>query len=402
MKLLALDSSGLVASAAIVTEEELIAEYTVQYKKTHSRTLLPMLDEICRMTELDPAEIDAVAVACGPGSFTGLRIGSATAKGIGLALGKPLIEVPTLKAMAYGLAGAGDAVLCPVMDARRGQVYNAVYRARGGELVTVAEQRALSVEELCEELGRTALADLPVVFLGDGVPVYREKIDSLFRLPHRYAPVHLARQRAASVGALALQMAASGEGIVSAETHAPVYLRKSQAEREREAKPCRFRIREMTVEDLPEVCQIEENCFTGESWSEKDLYTYLLRADALLIVAESSEDGEPEETKELKETEARGEILGYAGLLMVPEESDLISIAVAPKARRRGVATALLSEIRQMGAGRGVTVIHLEVRAGNEAAIRFYEKEGFTRDGIRKRYYRDPVEDAVNMTWRSL
>ena len=100
MKILALDSSGNVASAAVLDEKSLIAEYTINYKKTHSQTLLPMLDEIVRMTELDLNTIDAIAVAAGPGSFTGLRIGSATAKGLGLALGIPLVEVPTLDAMA--------------------------------------------------------------------------------------------------------------------------------------------------------------------------------------------------------------------------------------------------------------------------------------------------------------
>ena len=103
MKILALDSSGLVASVAVVEEDQLLAEYTVNYKKTHSQTLLPMLDEIAKMIELDLETIDAIAVAAGPGSFTGLRIGSATAKGLGLALKKPLIPVPTVDALAYNL-----------------------------------------------------------------------------------------------------------------------------------------------------------------------------------------------------------------------------------------------------------------------------------------------------------
>ena len=104
MKILALDSSGLVASVAVVEDNQLLAEYTVNYKKTHSQTLLPMLDEIAKMMiELDLETIDAIAVAAGPGSFTGLRIGSATAKGLGLALKKPLIPVPTVDALAYNL-----------------------------------------------------------------------------------------------------------------------------------------------------------------------------------------------------------------------------------------------------------------------------------------------------------
>ena len=122
MKILALDSSGLVASVALVEDDNLIAEYTIQYKKTHSQTLLPMLEEIRRMVDLDMDTVDAVAVAAGPGSFTGLRIGSATAKGLAFAMEKPIIPVPTLEGLAWQMYGT-DALVCPIMDARRNQVY---------------------------------------------------------------------------------------------------------------------------------------------------------------------------------------------------------------------------------------------------------------------------------------
>ena len=113
MKILALDSSGLVASVAIVEDDVLLAEYTVNYKKTHSQTLLPMLSEAAKMIELDLKTIDAIAVAAGPGSFTGLRIGSATAKGLGLALDKPLVHIPTVDALAFNLYGC-EKYICPL------------------------------------------------------------------------------------------------------------------------------------------------------------------------------------------------------------------------------------------------------------------------------------------------
>ena len=127
MKILALDSSGLVASVAVLEDDALLAEYTMNYKKTHSQTLLPMLDEMAKMIDLDLNTIDAIAVAGGPGSFTGLRIGSATAKGLGLALSIPIIPVPTVDALAYNLYGS-DKLICPIMDARRNQVYTGIYR----------------------------------------------------------------------------------------------------------------------------------------------------------------------------------------------------------------------------------------------------------------------------------
>ena len=155
MRILALDSSGLVASVAVVedgaVDDQVIAEYTVNYKKTHSQTLRPMLDEIVKMTELDLHTVDAIAVAGGPGSFTGLRIGSATAKGLGLALEKPLIHIPTLEGLAYNLCGIAD-VVCPIMDARRGQVYAGIYEFDGQKLHILEDQMAVPIEELGEKL----------------------------------------------------------------------------------------------------------------------------------------------------------------------------------------------------------------------------------------------------------
>ena len=126
MKILGLDSSGLVASVAVIEDDVLLAESTLDYKKTHSQTLLPMMDELRQRLDLDLNSLDAIAIASGPGSFTGLRIGAATAKGLGLALGKPLVEVPTLEGLAWNLWGS-DRVVCPLMDARRNQVYTGAY-----------------------------------------------------------------------------------------------------------------------------------------------------------------------------------------------------------------------------------------------------------------------------------
>ncbi len=234
MRILALDSSGLAASVAVVEEDKgeavTVAEYTVNYKKTHSQTLLPMLDEIVKMTELDLDEIDGIGVAAGPGSFTGLRIGSATAKGLGLALGKPLIAVPTLEGLACNLWGT-ERIVCPIMDARRGQVYTGIYEFQQGRLAVIEDQMAVSIEELGEKLksyGR------PVVFLGDGVPVHRQAL--LERIMAgcdiAFAPANMNRQRASSVGSLALRYYREGRMETAAE-HKPEYLRVSQAERER-------------------------------------------------------------------------------------------------------------------------------------------------------------------------
>ena len=230
MRILALDSSGLVATVAIVEDEQTVAEYTVNYKKTHSQTLLPMLDEIVKMTEFDLNTIDAIAVAGGPGSFTGLRIGSATAKGLGLALNKPLIHVPTVDGMAYNLFGC-KGLICPMMDARRNQVYTGIYRFEQ-EFEIVEEQMAIAVQELIEKLNAYGEK---VTFLGDGVPVYAKQLEEGLKVPYSFAPAHVNRQSAAAVGTLGMRYFAEDK-TETAREHQPDYLRVSQAERERAEK----------------------------------------------------------------------------------------------------------------------------------------------------------------------
>lgn len=274
MRVLGIESSSLVASVALVTDDIMTAEYTVDFKKTHSQTLLPMLDEIVKLLELDLDTIDAIAVAGGPGSFTGLRIGAATAKGLGLALKKPLVHVPTVDAMAYNMWGTSGLV-CPIMDAKRSQVYTGLYHVEDG-LKVLMEQCPMDMRELARLLNERGER---VIFLGDGVPVYRSIIEEEMQVSYGFAPAQMNRQRASCVAVLgmtALLDAGSGSGagvgtgagavigagtgagavtgagtgagavtgagdyhgarLVSAADFAPDYLRKPQAERQREAE----------------------------------------------------------------------------------------------------------------------------------------------------------------------
>lgn len=231
MRVLALDSSGLVASVAVLEDDTILAEYTVNYKKTHSQTLLPMLDVIVKMIDLDLNTVDAIAVAAGPGSFTGLRIGSATAKGLGLTLNKPLIPVPTVDALAYNLYDS-KGLICPIMDARRNQVYTGIYSFENGTMQVQMQQDAMGIQELIELLNEKGQA---VTFLGDGVPVYRKVIEENCKVPYQFAPAHVNKQRAAAVGALGMLYYKEGKVETAAE-HQPEYLRVSQAERERAEK----------------------------------------------------------------------------------------------------------------------------------------------------------------------
>ena len=227
MRILGIESASLVASAAIVEDDAVIAEYTVNNKKTHSQTLLPMIDEIFRMTERTPEMMDAVAVAAGPGSFTGLRIGSATAKGIALALDIPVIPVPTTDAMAYQFFGCAHRI-CPILDARRSEVYTGIYRFEK-DFEVLMPASAMPLTQLMEIIRREPG---PVVFTGDGVPVFRERIVEALGKDALFAPPMAARQRAAAVASLGAEMFRAGIAD-TADEHKPEYLRVSQAERVR-------------------------------------------------------------------------------------------------------------------------------------------------------------------------
>lgn len=232
MKILAIDSSGLVASAAIWEGNPgergcILAVSSTDYKKTHSQTLLPMVDSICKETCCEAKDFDAVAVSAGPGSFTGLRIGSATAKAIAMAAEAPVIEVPTLSGLAYNLWGSG-AYVCPMMDARRDQVYTALYSFESGKLITHIEGEAVSVDEMIDRINSLGKE---VIFLGDGADAYKQIIESRVTVPYSLAPAHLNRQNAASVAVLGSVLYAEGK-TVNADDHSPTYLRVSQAERE--------------------------------------------------------------------------------------------------------------------------------------------------------------------------
>lgn len=231
MKILGIDSSGLVASVAVVEDDNMLGEFTTNVKKTHSQTLLPMLDQVMRMTGVELEELDAIAVAAGPGSFTGLRIGSTTAKGLGLALQIPLVHVKTVEGLAYNLVGASGLV-CPIMDARRQQTYTGLYGFLGRELIEVIPQCAIGIDELVEKINTQGEG---VTFLGDGVEIFAPYIEEHCMVPYCYAPAHINKQRAGAVAALGLRMFSEGK-YETASQHRPDYLRLSQAERERQAK----------------------------------------------------------------------------------------------------------------------------------------------------------------------
>ena len=225
MKLLAFESSAKAASTALLSDGCLLAEYTQNSGQTHSRTLMELAKNMLSGCDLTPQDIDAVAVAAGPGSFTGVRIGMACAKGFAWGRQLPLYGVSTLEAMVRGAACA-DGVYCACMDARKGQIYNAVFDWTAGALLRRTEDRAIAISELLQSMPG------PVYLVGDGAKlVFDTLIDE--NLPLQLLPEHLRQQRASGVALAAMEKIAAGEpGDAAALT--PNYLRQAQAERTRQ------------------------------------------------------------------------------------------------------------------------------------------------------------------------
>lgn len=227
MKILALETSAVTASAAVTEDERLLAQSFQNSGLTHSATLMPMVSDLLKNTGLALKDMDVIAVAAGPGSFTGVRIGVAAAKGLAWPEDKPCAPCSTLESMVWQCAHVGGEI-CAAMDARRNQVYCARFRAEGGALIRLTEDRAMGLDELAAEV-RAAAA--PQTLVGDGAHLVRAALEGQ-GLPCALMPPHLLYQTAWGVARCALELARGG-GLISAAAMAPSYHRLSQAERER-------------------------------------------------------------------------------------------------------------------------------------------------------------------------
>ena len=225
MKILSVDSSAIVASVALCENERLLAEYTLNNKNTHSETLLPMVESILSFFSIDAKDIDLFAVSSGPGSFTGVRIGTATVKGLAFAMNKPCIGVSTLEAIAYNLR-FHKGLICPVMNARREQVYTALFRSDGENITRIMDDSAIAIAELDDILSQY---DEEAVLAGDG---YEICLRGMQKASLRPVPERLRHQSAFSVAEAAYKKYSEGQ-VDSDRSLGVDYLRPSQAERER-------------------------------------------------------------------------------------------------------------------------------------------------------------------------
>lgn len=229
MRILALETSAKACSAAVTQDGQVLAACFQNSGLTHSRTLMPMVEAMLKNADLSMDGMDAVAVAAGPGSFTGIRIGVAAAKGLAFAADLPCAAVSSLEAMALGLSHLEGQLIVCAMDARRGQVYNALFAPQNGALVRLCPDRAISLAELADELRGDPR---PKIAVGDGGVLCQTALEEL-GVSCALAPARLVQQHAVGVALAAERMAAAG-ALTTAQELLPVYLRPAQAERLRD------------------------------------------------------------------------------------------------------------------------------------------------------------------------
>lgn len=231
MKILAIDASGIAGSVAYISDYKLMGEYYICNKLTHSQTIMPMMEHLKGILGLDLETLDAIAVTSGTGSFTGIRIGVATAKAMAMALNIPIIGIPTMDVMANNIHFT-SAIVCPIMDARRSQVYTALYEWKEESQERISDYLAEPIDDLLDTLDSK---NREVVFVGDAIDIYKEKIVERLGKRAKFAPSFLQMQRAGALADLACKAFEKGEGS-DPDLFVPIYLRKCQAERELEER----------------------------------------------------------------------------------------------------------------------------------------------------------------------
>lgn len=233
MNILSIDTSSLVATVAVINDDKLLGEYTINSPMTHSQKLMPIIDELLSTLELTMEDIDYIAISRGPGSFTGIRIGIATVKGLAHLRNIPIIGVSSLEGLAYNITYSNE-LICPIMDARRNQVYTGVYKWINHKLINIVDEAPLSIDELMDKLEER---EEKIIFLGDGLGRYKDDIVSRMGDKASFAPLYVNMQRASSIAQLALDKINDGKSNPESYLNiTPIYLRKSEAERQYEEK----------------------------------------------------------------------------------------------------------------------------------------------------------------------
>lgn len=372
MKILGIDTSTSSLSVAVTNDRILQSEYSINHQLTHSEQLMPSIDAMLASLGYLPKDLDAIGVCIGPGSFTGIRIGVASANAMAMTLGIPVVGISSLLAMAHSVYRSKDVVFA-TLDAQRDRVYRAAYSFLDGCEMLLPEE-VIEKQQLYEEL---ASYESPIL-LGDALFMMKELPEGTQtgRVNERYI-------RASEVCFLTKRVIDQKEtgGFVR-----PVYLRKSQAEIQFEEKlrqENRYLLRQMDANSVHAVHEIEKLCFPIP-WTLHALREELKNPKAHYLVLEE---------------QSSGRIVAYGGFWQILDEAHICNVAVHPEDRGLGLGSRIVEAMIEKAKSLGITQMTLEVRTSNETAKKLYEKYGFKIGGIRKEYYSDNREDALIM-WR--
>ncbi len=384
MIILAIETTGPVSSVAL-NRDGIITEIKNEDSYSHLKQLMPMVTELLKEEGVEGKDLDAIAVSQGPGSFTGIRIGMVSAKGLAQVWDKPIIEVPTLASFAFRDYGWEEEdkkyLYVPVIDAKVHQVYAAAYEKGNKEAVVPGS--SYYINEFLSLLEEAAKDYDAVVFFGDGYGVYKDALDS-FDMVHALAPDEDLCQSALGSAVLGAELFKEGK-LKTCFDAEPEYFRLPEAERKFKTKSLILSSAE--TEDLEDIVSIEKSAFT-DPWSESTLKEEIdastLDPNRVFLKAK-----DPEEASVPVAYVIANFIPGITG--------EIWNVATVPERRRQGIARKLLLEIIARAKAEKIKELELEVRAGNDPAICLYESLGFKRTGIRTAYYQDG-EDAVLMT----
>ena len=385
MKILSIDTSSSICSVAILEDTKIIKEMHNFSEKEHSETLMPMIDELFKTTNLSLDNIELIACSVGPGSFTGIRIGIATVKAFADAKNIPVVGVNSLEAMAYlGVAQKGDGEYVSILDARNDNVYFAIYKMKKGQFSIYKNPEAMQISEAITYIDNLKL---PIYFLGDIVNADLARIEQLYlsRVSIEKANSEDVNKHEylTNVGPLAIGVALAGlnryaNGIFgNSNSLTPMYLRKPQAQRQKEGKSDDIAILEMSYTDLENI-KLNYSMFPN-IWEYdvlQDDYN-----DSKYIVIKQNE-----------------EIYGFAGFRTIFEEMEIMNIVTKVDKRNQGFASNMLSYILRYAHNHEMEKINLEVNENNLPAIKLYKTYGFQVVGKRNKYYKDGG-NAILMTY---
>lgn len=365
MKILCFDTSSKLCSCAILENNNLIDKIELDNGLTHSQNLMPIIQKLLSKNDLNLKNIDLLVCDIGPGSFTGIRIGIATAKAFEDSFNIPAIGVDSLMTLAYNVKSSG--IICSVIDCKNNNCYYGIYNLEGNIYTILKEPNSDSFDN-CIKFIKQNYSDNNITFVGDLNDNFKNIVSDNIK---KYAFSNSNLLDIYNLGLIGFNLYCSNPK--SNYNILPLYLKKPQAQRQLESK--NISIRPMIIED----CNLINIDQFDNFWNLQNLISEVKSKNSKFLVALIN-----------------GEIVGFAGIKIVLDEADIMNIVVKKSFRRQGVAKALMNDIENLCVSFNISTINLEVNENNFAAINLYKISGFTEVGRRKKYYNN-INDAILM-----